>query len=276
MIPIIRFIILLVTGLLLTILIAKKLKKRQIIKPENKVIYVVAAVIIIQLAQIPIEKIVIIPIIRFIVLLVIGILLTLLIAKILIKKQIIKPENKVIYVVAAVIIIQIAQIPIENVVMKFQSPEKAFSYLNMGDYYGTEEGESSALVISKYKSEHELVYFDKENGYYKAPFIEPSCKILNDANNQVTCNVISEKGTENCYVVLIVLESDTAKERCVVSDSKSSVFQRHLYSGSSKQMNKFVSLYSTYVKNMDDSYFLELDGEKIEFVSNIHKSFFSE
>ena len=110
-----------------------------------------------------------IPIIRYC-----GIFIIFLIPLILIfrryKKNNLQKKPIIIYLVLLAIVFNIAKLPIENVFLKYDSPEEAFDYVGKGEYLGAEEGEDSYLIILQHKSEQKNIYLSKENSYLKMPF----------------------------------------------------------------------------------------------------------
>lgn len=83
------------------------------------------------------------------------------------------PKNEIIYIISVIVILQIAQLPIENLIFKYDSLDKAFFFLGKGEFLGSEEGENSSLLISNKDSTNSYIYLRKENNYLSAPFIQP-------------------------------------------------------------------------------------------------------
>lgn len=173
-----------------------------------------------------------------------------------------------IYLVALSVVFNIARIPIENLFLKYDSPEEAFRYTGRGEYLGTEEGENSCLIISQHKSEQKNIYLKKENDYIKVPFFAPEEKFVSFGNNpHIIASLTKEEDTNNGYVVLILTYSSiNDKENCI-TDNMNSEFKRHLYSYEPK--NDYFHIYSAYVENVDeDNYTVNIDGEDYEVFKN--------
>ena len=202
-----------------------------------------------------------IPIIRYC-----GIFIIFLIPLILIfrryKKNNLQKKPVIIYLVLLAIVFNIAKLPIENVFLKYDSPEEAFDYVGKGEYLGAEEGEDSYLIISQYKSEQKNIYLSKENSYLKMPFFAPREDVVSFGNNpHIIASLIREEDTNNGFVVLILTYSSINNKDDYIIDNMNSKFKRHLYSDERK--NDYFHIYSAYVENLDEeNYIININGEE--------------
>ena len=202
-----------------------------------------------------------IPIIRYC-----GIFIIFLIPLILIfrryKKNNLQKKPIIIYLVLLAIVFNIAKLPIENVFLKYDSPEEAFDYVGKGEYLGAEEGEDSYLIILQHKSEQKNIYLSKENSYLKMPFFAPREEVVSFGNNpHIIASLIREEDTNNGFVVLILTYSSINNKDDYIIDNMNSKFKRHLYSDERK--NDYFHIYSAYVENLDEeNYIININGEE--------------
>lgn len=188
---------------------------------------------------------------------------TILLIKILNKKNMLNQKNKIIYIISVIVILQIAQLPIENLIFKYDSLDKAFFFLGKGEFLGSEEGENSSLLISNKDSTNSYIYLRKENNYLSAPFIQPK-KIFNllDEENRTSVDMFKEENTNNYYIIIFttnILMNNLGEN--YVTDNNNSTFHRLLYSSESR--NDYFYLYSAYVKNIDeDNYYVKINDNE--------------
>lgn len=172
-----------------------------------------------------------------------------------------KSKRILIYIFAISIIQQISRIPLENLLIKYDSTDEAFFCLGRGDCLGVEEGQDTSLIITENNSKQSYIYLNKENEYFKAPFLKPKSRVISlDTNNGVIVTLIQEKNTENYYAILTSSYALINNEdENYISDSNYSTFHRLSYSNADK--NNYFYLYSAYVKNVDEEdYFIDING----------------
>ena len=201
------------------------------------------------------------PILRYIFIVIILSIVSLFITKLLRSKEILKSRNKLIYIIVAILILQLARLPIENLIFKYNSTDKAFFCLGRGDCLGVEEGQDTSLIITENNSKQSYIYLNKENEYFKAPFLKPKSRVISlDTNNGVIVTLIQEKNTENYYAILTSSYALMNNEdENYISNSNYSTFHRLSYSNADK--NNYFYLYSAYVKNVDEEdYFIDING----------------
>lgn len=201
------------------------------------------------------------PILRYIFIVIILSIVSLFITKLLRSKEILKSRNKLIYIIVAIVILQLARLPIENLIFKYNSTDKAFFCLGKGEYLGKEDGDNSCLLISNKDSENLYIYLRKENDYFSAPLFQPPKKYyLLDEKNGTSVSIFKEENTNNYYVIIFSTNIliNSIKNNCV-TDSNSSDFNRIEFQN--KDINDYFYLYSAYVKNIDEEdYFIDING----------------
>lgn len=208
-----------------------------------------------------------IPIIRFLFLFISLLIIVILSIRKLNVKKITKSSRIVIYIILISIIQQISRMPLENLMIKYDSTDKAFFYLGKGEYLGKEDGDNSCLLISNKDSENLYIYLRKENNYFSAPFFQPQKKYyLLDEKNGTSVSMFNEENTNNYYVVIFstyILINDN--ENNYVTDSNSSDFNRIKLQD--KDINNYFYLYSAYVKNINKDYYININNHAYKVFS---------
>lgn len=194
---------------------------------------------------------------------------------IIVFRKYIKNNNQkkyiVIYLALLSVVFSIARFPIENLFLKYDSPEEAYHYTERGEYLGTEEGENSYLIISQHKSEQKNIYLSKEKNYLKMPFSPPKEKLVSFGHDpNIIASFIREEDSNNGFIVLILTYSSINDKENYITDNMNSEFKRHLYSDERK--NDYFHIYSAYVENLDENnYVINIDGEEYEvFLKSFH------
>ncbi len=155
-----------------------------------------------------------------------------------------------------VVIVKISSFPFENLVLKYQSPTQAFLYLGRGDFLGIEEGTNSCLLITNRGSKESYIYLEKEKDYFTVPFFEPKEEVIfGDRENGTNFTLFKEQETNNYYIIVFTTKAILDNNGCIsITDNRGSKFQRLFYSNDKK--NESFYLYSTYVENIDDEYYI--------------------
>lgn len=157
--------------------------------------------------------------------------------------------------------------PIENLFLRYHSPESAFSYLGWGEYIGLEKGEKSVLLISRYHSEDKFLYLEQQNGKYQAPFQAPKEKtILNPKKDSTIITLIPETGTTAYYIIVFTTSAFQTQnsDTITITDSQKSDFQQLQSPNQNKEIDSIFYLYSTYVDHIDESYFIDINGTQYD------------
>ena len=94
-----------------------------------------------------------IPVIRFLLLFISLLTVSIIFTRKIKIKKFSKSKRILIYFIIISIIQQISKIPLESLLIKYDSANMAFSYLGKGELLGIEEGEHSCLVITENNSE---------------------------------------------------------------------------------------------------------------------------
>lgn len=157
--------------------------------------------------------------------------------------------------------------PIENLFLRYQSPESAFSYLGWGEYMGMEKGEKSVLLISRYHSEDKFLYLKQQNGKYQATFQTPKEKtILSQKKDSTIISLIPETGTTAYYIIVFTTSALQTQNSDVmtITDSQNSDFQQLQFPDQNKKIDSIFYWYSTYVDHIDESYFIDINGTQYD------------
>ena len=164
--------------------------------------------------------------------------------------------------VIVIAIVRLSSLPFENLILRYDSPTEAFSYLGRGDYLGTEEGDASCLLITNENSKRSYIYLEKKEEYLVAPFLEVKKKIvLGDRENGINFTLIKEKNTKNFYVIIFTTKNiQNEHELVLVTDNYNSTFHRQMYSD--EEQNEYAYLYSAYVEDIDDEYHIYINDNE--------------
>lgn len=202
-----------------------------------------------------------IPVIRFLLLFISLLTVSIIFTRKIKIKKFSKSKRILIYFIIISIIQQISKIPLESLLIKYDSANMAFSYLGKGELLGIEEGEHSCLVITENNSEQSYIYLNKDNNYLKTPFFKPHKKVVSWDNGAIL-TLFQEKETQNYYVVLLTVHSliNDASDNSI-TDNQKTVFHRLFYQNEDK--NNYFYLYSAYVENIDeDNYYVKINDNE--------------
>lgn len=153
--------------------------------------------------------------------------------------------------------------PIENLFLTFKSPESAIKYMNNNVKTDTLMGKESALVLCHNKNGKEIggnIIKKVKNGWKFASYTEVKTYIIKLKNSTT---LIISKYKDDYY-----MEVDSFEEINSISDSCGSIFKL-----TKKYQNKtiVVSEYYSYIKNYDDNYSININGEDIKININAQK-----
>lgn len=150
--------------------------------------------------------------------------------------------------------------PVENLFVRFKSPESVFNYANFGKIKDVVYGKESCMIIFTNRDgvgQHYIMP-KVENGY-KIPNQFASKKIFNRFDSSGNFDVYHVSGTQDYYIVGKTL-SNSAEQKIV--DCYNRPVKNISYSMGKTETKKVV-VYS-YIENFNNDYSLVINGEKIK------------
>lgn len=150
-------------------------------------------------------------------------------------------------------------IPVENLIVGFSTPESAFSYNNSGEIMEICEYDNCALVIAA-TGDGEITthVIPKKDGKWK---LETFYNRRREVTTKNYCMVerLYVPNSDDCLIIVTHSTSgNIADAPTNVADSRNTKFKVADYPD-------MITFYYGFVENMDDSYTLHVDGEKIKF-----------
>lgn len=150
-------------------------------------------------------------------------------------------------------------IPVENLLIGFDTPESAFSYNNSGEIMEICEYDDCALVISS-TSDGEITthVLPKKGDKWK---LETTYNRRREVTTKNYCIVekLYVPDSNDCFVIINHSTSGSIADAPTnVADSRNTKFTAVSYPDT-------MTFYYGYVEDMDDDYTVHVDGEKIKF-----------
>lgn len=148
--------------------------------------------------------------------------------------------------------------PVENLFVDFKSPESVFNYTNFGEVNDIVYGKESCMVIytDRNSSGGHYIIPRSEKGY-KIPSFFASKKVSNKFDKDGNFDVYNVSGTNDYYVVGIVL-SDTVEPEIIDSENRP---VKYITIDMGDTETKTVVIYS-YVENFNNDSYLIINGVK--------------
>lgn len=153
-------------------------------------------------------------------------------------------------ILGLIISVAILMIPFENLVLKFNTPERALNYLSANaKIIKTIEEENSALVIYTESGHIFAITIYNCDGKWKAPFL-PEDQILSRFGKNSKFLITKERNSNNFYIMISV-DGDTK----VISDNQNSKFELF-------KKSNYSTHYVAYVSDYEGDYIINIDGEQ--------------
>lgn len=153
-------------------------------------------------------------------------------------------------ILGLIISVAILMIPFENLVLKFNTPERALNYLSANaKIIKTIEEENSALVIYTESGHIFAITIYNCDGKWKAPFL-PEDQILSRFGKNSKFLITKERNSNNFYIMISV-DGDTK----VISDNQNSKFELF-------KKSDYSTHYVAYVSDYEGDYIINIDGEQ--------------
>jgi len=151
--------------------------------------------------------------------------------------------------------------PVENVLIRFETPQEAHNYFRPGNIVNVVYGNGSSLVIySTAPNSHSVVIFPRDRGGYVLPSLFSVRRIIQGqagTPDSVLFNVYSVIGTDDYFITgLIILETDIAY--IVDSNGNNVDFE-------SIRMSDFLIVIYFFVESFSHDFYFLVNGYKISF-----------
>lgn len=169
-----------------------------------------------------------------------------------------KKCNIVSVLIAVFISTVLAFVPFENALMNFSTPEAAYQYFNAGvEVQQIVEGEESDFIIGGKNGKQNILIVPKSaDGWKIGTGIDT--KLVEEKCFEDVLVYIYRYGKTQDYFCMIV---DVGNEERTISDSNGSIYIVDEYSA--EKIEKTIRYYSTYIKDYEQGYWIDIDGEKI-------------
>ncbi len=148
-------------------------------------------------------------------------------------------------------------IPFENLVIRFDSPQKAFLYGSTNKIYEVVEGENSALIISEGNEEIEISVIPRDEKGWKVGTGEYLSVFLLKKYGAISVDILKSNNTKECYIVV----NNTNGDSMDLKDSINSEF--YCVSRYDRFLGIEYHTYYAYIGTLNESYELNVNGEAI-------------
>ena len=160
--------------------------------------------------------------------------------------------------IAAFLAVALAQVfPPENLFVSFPSVEASYRYSSTGEVVKVVEGENSALVYGKNRDKNELLIIREGKNGWKVARLYSTWPAKRAIDRDTSVTVYHCRNTNDYYVKIIFYSSNTLGSFEIL-DNRDSQFQ-HI------KTENGCAEYCAYVKGLDDTYTLTINGEVVEF-----------
>lgn len=150
--------------------------------------------------------------------------------------------------------------PIENLFVKFKTPEKVFNYTHKGEIHDIAYGENSCLIM--YKDQHNSISHyiipKIENGYQIPKYFAVK-NVSSKFDKDGKFDIYNIKGTQDFYVVGTVLSNSS--EHSIVDSLGNSV--QYIVIDMEDSNTKILIIYSC-VHDFNSDYYFYINGVKTE------------
>lgn len=172
-------------------------------------------------------------------------------------------KNKIIMIILIAFIVVISSFRIENLFIRYNSPEAAFKNSGLrGNIVKTVDTANSTLVIYSDQEASSNVIFYKKGGKWVVPIFpgEVAMKRLRDGSLLI---LNKEKGKDNYYILI-----SASPFKYTITDCKNSNFEK--YELSSNFMFEADSEYVLYAEDIDENYYIEIDGQRFYVLQEVN------
>lgn len=147
--------------------------------------------------------------------------------------------------------------PIENLFVHFQSPERAFHYIQSGAIKGTVDGRESCMVVYRNNDgaySYEMI-LKTEDGY-QLPGNFKTKRVSQKLDRQAALDVYNVRGTQDYYVSGFVNQKDIGSDIAVFNPANEKV-------DTNVVRIENVDFLCFWLPGFSDGYYLKVNGEKI-------------
>ncbi len=161
-------------------------------------------------------------------------------------------------VIALAIPLFLALFPVESALVKFDSPQAAFRYVQSGEPAGTAEGESSCMVLYQNdRGQWGSCLLPREGQTYGVPGAQYAEKLGQTVASSGFVCLYRAQGTEDYYIWGFLVTPDG--EACDISDNKNSKIEKIVQEG---EDGYSTVVYWACIKDPGESCEITVDGEK--------------
>ena len=157
------------------------------------------------------------------------------------------------------LVVALSFVMVENAFITFDSPQKAYSYVNFGkhDVKLVISGEQSDFVIGDKNDTHVYLIIPKVENGWKIATGASSKLIAQKTFDGISVNIYQYKNTDDCYVTVNRFDG----ERCQVADSYNSHFQFLEQKVAMSDKSSFT--YYTHISGTNAQYWISINGIQI-------------
>lgn len=166
------------------------------------------------------------------------------------------------------VVMSFFSVTMENLVLKFDNPEKAFHFNHSEEIIDIVNGESSCMVIYKEnKNTTGVYYLYKSNTGYKTLRFFSSKEIKNVLNTDIGISIDRVLGTDDYYVHGL---SALSENNVCISNEKKDTFGKFLLESDINSIKTF--LVYDYLDNYEtDNYSLIINDEEINIKEDLER-----
>lgn len=150
-------------------------------------------------------------------------------------------------------------IPIENLFLKFESPEKVF---NNGNLIDVIEGDKSGMILYYKGNTYSFTIIPKVENNWKLGTIKDYKEIVNKNIDGGVINIYKYNNSEDYYITIMFLIIDK-EDNNTIYDNINSNFEK--FSKDINNTNKKTSIYYSNIKNFNDKYIVTVNNVNINF-----------
>lgn len=152
-------------------------------------------------------------------------------------------------------------IPIENLFLKFESPEKVFKYQYNSKLIDVIEGENSGMILYHKDDTYSFTIIPKVENSWKLGTINDYKEIANKNVDGGIINVYKYNNHEDYYITIMFPITD--KDNNNIYDNISSNFEK--FSKDINNTDRKTIIYYANIKNFSDEYIITVNNINVKF-----------